>query len=239
MPQEYKVKVKEIIERTPNAKSIRVKGEDFETFKAGQFMRVFLRPREMDNKDYTRWLSISSSPTETGYLEFTKKLTNSLFSVEIDKLKVEDELVIKYPFGKFTFEGEYEKIAFLSGGIGITPIRSMVKYIIDKNLNTDVYLLYANRRESDIAFKKDFDEMQKLYSKLKVEHVLSESDDRWRGRCGIINAQMIKECLPDYEERKFYICGPPGMVAAMKKIIKDDLQLSEDVIFTENFAGYE
>jgi len=235
MAEEFRVKVKEIIQRTPNVKSIRVVHDKILPFKAGQFMQVLLKP---DNKDYTKWLSISNSPTEKGYLEFTKKLTESDFSKAVDNLKINDEFVIKYPFGKFTFEGEFEKIAYLSGGIGITPIRSMVKYIIDKELKTNIYLIYANRTQTDIAFKDDFDKMQKEYEGLKVEHILSGSDTNWRGRCGIISAEMIKECLPDYRQRKFYICGPPGMVAVMKKIITDDLKLGEEVVFTENFAGY-
>jgi len=70
MAEEFRVKVKEIIQRISNIKSIRVTHDQIKPFKAGQFMQVLLKP---DNKDYTRWLSISNSPTEKGYLEFTKK----------------------------------------------------------------------------------------------------------------------------------------------------------------------
>jgi ferredoxin-NADP reductase len=236
MPDEIKVKVKEVIKRTHNVKSVRVAHEDIMPYKPGQFMQVILKPGD---KKFSRWLSISNSPTENGYLEFTKKITESSFSLIIDNLKESDELFIKYPFGKFTFEGEYDKIAYLSGGIGITPIRSMIKYIVDKNLGTDVCLIYANRTKADIAFKDDFDKMQQEYGKLRVEHVLSEEDPSWQGRCGLICPELIEECIADYKERKFYICGPPSMVEAMKKIITDDLKLSDDVIFTENFAGYD
>lgn len=235
MSEEFTVKVKEVIERTHNVKSIRVFHDNIRPFNAGQFMRVILKP---NNKDYARWLSISNSPTEEGYLEFTKKLTGSFFSKALDELREDDELVIKYPFGKFTFNGEFEKIAYLSGGIGITPIRSMLKYIIDKNLGTDVRLIYANMTRTDIAFKEDFDKMRRDCDKLKIEHILFEADSEWKGRCGTINSEMIKECLPDYNQRKFYICGPPGMVTTLRKIITDDLNLNKEAIFTENFAGY-
>ncbi len=235
MPEEVAVKVKEVIKRTHNVKSIRVFHDNIKFFKAGQFMRVILKP---NNKNYTRWLSISNSPTEEGYLEFTKKLTESDFSKALDELREDNELIIKYPFGKFIFGGEFEKIAYLSGGIGITPIRSMVKYIINKKFGTDVHLIYANMTRADIAFKEDFDKMREEYDKLKIEHILSKADSEWKGRCGIIDSEMIKECLPDYKERKFYICGPPGMVTSMKKIITDDLNLKKEAIFTENFAGY-
>ena len=235
MTEEIKASVKEIIQRTPGVTSIRVFHEGLRPFKPGQFMQVILKPGV---KDYARWLSISNSPTERGYLEFTKKITESGFSKGLKSLRINDRLLIRYPFGKFTFEGECERIAYLSGGIGITPIRSMVKYIVDKKLRTDVYLFYANRTEADIAFKEDFDKMQSEHPNVKVEHVLSQAAASWQGRRGVINAETIKDCLPDYRQRKFYICGPPGMVKAMRELLAEDLKIKQDSIITENFTGY-
>ncbi|MCX7661246.1 MAG: FAD-binding oxidoreductase, partial [Candidatus Omnitrophica bacterium] len=76
--------VLEIINRTYNVKSFRVKPKEFMNFKAGQFMQVILK----EEPEYTRYLSISNSPTERGYLEFTKKLTESKFSKALEELKV-------------------------------------------------------------------------------------------------------------------------------------------------------
>jgi len=231
---EIDAKIKEVIQRTYNVKSFRldIAGEPF--FNAGQFCCV----RLLTEKECKRYLSISSSPTEKGYLEFTKKITESDFSKTLDTLRPGDRLKVQYPFGKFILEDPKAKIAFLSGGIGITPIRSISKFVVDKRLDTDIILLYANRTSKDIVFKDDFDSMQRLYPRLKVIHVLCESLPGFDCVTGLINAQVIKDEIPDYRERKFYICGPPLMVEAMKIILTDELTFPEESIITENFQGY-
>lgn len=233
MTNEVEAKVKEIIQRTPNVKSIRVVVEE-PNFKAGQFCRISLK----QEPECKRYLSISSSPTEKGYIEFTKKITESDFSKILSTLKPGDTLKIQYPMGKFTIDDPKAKIAFLSGGIGITPIRSICKYVVDMSLGTDIILVYANRSIEDIVFKDDFDQMQKLYPKLKVTHVLCEPAPGFKCRVGLINAQVIKNEVTDYSERKFYICGPPAMVAAMERILSEELHILKENIITEGFQGY-
>lgn len=234
MPQELEAKIKEIIQRTYNVKSFRVEVAGEIDFQEGQFLQITLKTEP----ELKRYLSISNSPTERGYLEFTKKVTESDFSRALNGLHIGDKVKIKYPFGNFTLNEAAGKIAFLSGGIGITPIRSICKFVVDKNSSMDIILIYANRTISDIAFKEDFDQMQKQYSKLKVVHVLSELSSELVSKEGRVNSQIIQEEIPDYLERKFYLCGPPAMVEAMKKILSEELILPAKNIITENFQGY-
>jgi ferredoxin-NADP reductase len=234
MPVEIKVKIKEIIRRTYNVKSFRLETPGILEFKAGQFLSVKLK----GNEQLKRYLSISSSPTETCYLEFTKKLTESDFSKTLDSLTAGDEIEVQYPFGKFVLDESFPKIAFLSGGIGITPIRSICKYAVDKNLGSDLVLLYANRSVRDVVFKEDFDAMVKSYFRLKVAHVLCETEPGFKCTVGRINAGVIKNEIPDYAHRKFYLCGPPLMVEAMKKILTEELAVTAEMVVTENFQGY-
>ncbi|MCX5707162.1 MAG: FAD-dependent oxidoreductase [Candidatus Omnitrophica bacterium] len=234
MPSKLKVKIKEVIQRTYNVKSFRVQVPQEIDFKAGQFLKVSIK----EGSEFTRYLSISNSPTEKGYLEFTKKITQSLFSKTLDTLKTQDTLRIQYPFGKFTLDEAGLKVTFLSGGIGITPIRSMVKYAVDMNLGIEMILLYANRSIKDVVFKDDFEAMQKAYSKLKVVHLLSEPAPNFKSTPGLINARVIRNEIPDFLERKFYLCGAPQMVEAMRKILSEELSLPNENIITENFQGY-
>lgn len=234
MPKEFEAKVKEVIQRAPNVKSIRLELPERIDFQAGQFCCVWLKPLDA----FKRYLSISSSPTEKGYLEFTKKLTQSDFSKILDKLKPLDTVRIQYPFGKFILNQGYSKIAFLSGGIGITPIRSICKYAVDKNIGTDIILVYANRSIRDIVFGEDFEAMQKEYPKLKVAHVLCEPAPGFKCTAGLINATVIKNEVPDFLSRKFYLCGPPAMVESMSKILRSELNIAQESIITENFRGY-
>jgi ferredoxin-NADP reductase len=234
MAQEWIARVKEIIPRNYNVTSVRLEIDASIDFKAGQFLAVTLA----DNPALKRYLSISSSPTEQGYLEFTKKLTNSDFSQALSRLKPGESIKIEYPFGKFTLDNPETDIAFLSGGIGITPVRSIVKYAVDKNLGTDIVLVYANHSAKDIVFKEDFEAMQQAYPKLKVAHVLCEPAVGFKCIPGLINARVIKEAVIDYPRRKFYLCGPPQMVEAMKKILFEELNVARENIVTENFQGY-
>ena len=227
-------RIKVAIQRTPNVKSFRLEVAEPAAYLAGQFLSVALR----EGAEFKRYLSISSSPTEKGHIEFTKKLTDSAFSKLLDSLRPGDNVKIEYPFGKFTLRDGCEKIAFLSGGIGITPIRSICKYAVDENLGVDIALLYANRTASDIVFKEDFELMQKQYAGLKLVHVLSDAAAGFECVSGRISAGVIKENIADYADRKFFICGPPAMVEAMKKILSDELSMPKEKIITENFQGY-
>ena len=146
---ELETRLLEVIQRTQDIKSFRFKRQDEVDFKPGQFFFVTIR---VEGREQTKHFSFSNSPTEKDYVEFTKRITQSPFSKGLDKLKPGDWARLKMPLGKFTFTGEYEKITFLSGGIGITPIRSICKFVTDKKLSTDIVLLYGNNRKEDIAF---------------------------------------------------------------------------------------
>jgi len=234
MQKELKTKITKIIQRTHNVKSFRLDNKGGIDYEAGQFMSVILD----EDKDFTRYLTISSSPTEKGYIEFTKKLTDSEFSKRLNAAKAGDEIKVKYPLGNFILQEGVKKIGFLSGGIGITPIRSMAKFACDSKLDVDMILLFGNRSTADIAFKEDFEAMQKECSGFKVVNILSQPESAWQDKKGHINAQIIKEEIPDCNDRKFYVCGPPLMVSGMKCMLKDELKLPEEHIMVENFIGY-
>lgn len=235
---EFETKIIDVVQRTYNVKSFRVKRNDGLNFKPGQFLSVTIN---VDSEDITKYLSFSSSPTEKAHIEFTKKLTESAFSKVLAGLKEGDKIKLKMPMGNFIFEGEYPKIAFLSGGIGITPIRSMCKYATDMKLSSDIVLLYGNNKKEDIAFVDDFIQMQEENKNIHVIYTLmcpDEQSERMRCRTGIIDSEMIKKEIIDYSERVFYVCGPPKMVETMINMLKEKLNVPINHIKRENFIGY-
>ena len=235
---EFEARVIEVIPRARDVKSFRFGIKGGVAFKAGQFFSVGIK---VEGLDATKYFSFSNSPTEPGYAEFTKRITSSPFSQALDRLKIGDPARLKMPYGSFTFEGEYKKIAFLSGGIGITPIRSMCKFAADKRLLTDIVLLYGNNREEDIVFRQDFDQICAANKTMRVVYTLTSPDvdkQKWTGRTGYIDDKMIKEEISDYNERVFYICGPPRMVEILIVLLKNKVGVKEDKIRRENFAGY-
>ncbi|MFH0838653.1 MAG: FAD-binding oxidoreductase [Candidatus Omnitrophota bacterium] len=237
-PLTIQTTVTEIIPRTYNVKSFRFIRPEGLTYKAGQYLVVMVAVGEIDTM---KALSISSSPTEEGHIEFTKKLTDSDFSKTLSVIKPGAPLYVRLPMGNFTFTGEYEKIAFLSGGIGITPIRSIIKYATDMQLSSSVVLLNSNTRVEDIAFKDELDAMQKSNKNLRIIHTLTDLDrdsPGWSGCRGYITKDMVRANIPDFEERKFYLCGPPEMVSALTAILTAELSVKKENIILENFQGY-
>jgi ferredoxin-NADP reductase len=225
-------RIVDIIRRTHNVMSFRLEADA--CYAAGQFMAVHAGPKEKPR----RWLSISSSPTEKGYLEFTKKITESDFCRELGALKKGDLMHVQLPYGAFVLSEQDRKVAFLSGGIGITPVRSICKYIVDSNLGIDAAIVFGNRTVRDIAFRDDFESMMKCYSRLRLIHVLSEPCEQLACEIGVINAMLIRSEIPDFAERRFFLCGPPGMVEALKKTLSVELGVEPGRIVTEQFVGY-
>ena len=230
----FETYVKEIIPRTYNVTSFRFPRPAALNYKAGQFFFVTLKA---DGKELNKHFSFSSSPTEKTHIEFTKKLSDSDFSTALKALKAGDWARIDAPYGKFTFEGEHKKIGLLAGGIGITPFISICKYCTDMRLGTKITLLYGNRTENDIAFRKELEAMQLQNKNLKVVFTLNEADSDWKGSTGLITAEMIKKEIPDYKETTFYTCGPPKMVEIMENLV-EKLGVPKTQLKREYFTGY-
>jgi ferredoxin-NADP reductase len=230
----FETAVKEIIPRTGDTSSFRFPRPAGFDFKPGQYMLVTVKSAD---KELLHPFSLSSSPTDSDFIEFTKKFTASEYSTRLKAMKPGDWVSIEGPYGKFTCECEYEKILFLAGGIGITPLISIIKYCCDKQLPTSMVLFYGCRTENEIAFKKELEEMQLKNQNLKVISVLAESSPNWKGKVGFVTAELIKQEVPDFKDRVFYACGPPAMVAAMQKVVAA-LGLPETQLKLESLAGH-
>lgn len=230
----FETKIIKIIERTSDVKSFRLSYPLHFEYDAGQFMFVTI---PSDTGELKKHFTISSSPTEKDFIEFTKKLTGSQYSTALDSLKIGDKVTIDAPYGKFSLDKEIKKIGMLSGGIGITPLRSMCKFATDLLLKYNIILLYGNNSLEEIAFKEELDQLSDENKNLKVVYTLNNFPSDWKGYKGFINADMLKKEIPDYKSRIFYTCGPPAMVDAMKKLLSE-LNVPKEKIRTENFSGY-
>lgn len=230
----FETNIQQIIPRTSDVTSYRFPRQKDIDYKAGQFFFVTIK---QEDRELTKPFSFSSSPTELDHIEFTKKFTDHEFSLALRASKVGDWARIDAPYGQLTFEGEYPKIALLSGGIGITPFMSIIKNAADKHLKSQITLFYGCRTEKDIVFKKELEELSKKHMSIKLVFVVTEPSSQWIGNTGIITAELVKKELPNYRENMFYTCGPPGMVAAMEKLV-ETIGLPKDKIKKELFAGY-
>lgn len=232
-----KMRFTERIKRTSAVESFRFLPEEKIAFIPGQFLQVIFDEQNPDNKELNKYLSFSSAPGKD-YIEVTKRLSESFFSQRLRGLKAGDEVYVRAPFGNCVFKDEYQKIGFLIGGIGITPVISILEYIVGKKLSTDAVLLYSNRTEADIAFRQELDYWQKSNKNIRVSYTITDCQPK-DSSCefGRIDKNLVLEKIKDYRERIFFIFGPPKMVEAMQALCIE-IGCDGGNIKTENFVGY-
>ena len=237
MIQEVRAHFIEKIQRTENIASFRFNIEKDVGFLAGQFLMLLFDEKTKDNRELNKYLSFSSSPTKD-YIEVTKRLSNSRFSQSLQQLQKGDTILMKMPLGNCVFKEDYKKIGFLIGGIGITPVISIIEYIIDKQLPTEINVLYSNRTESDIAFKKELDIWSVRNKALKVVYTVTDCQPGNK-HClhGAIDKDVFLNKISDVGTTHFFIFGPPSMVNVMKNIC-GDVGCEPNKIKVENFVGY-
>jgi ferredoxin-NADP reductase/Na+-translocating ferredoxin:NAD+ oxidoreductase RnfD subunit len=196
-------------------------------YTAGQYMEWTLSQHDSDFRGNRRYLTISSSPTEQD-LMFSVKLPPekpSAFKSRIEGFKKGDVILADGLAGDFGLpKSEKQKLAFLAGGVGITPFRSMVKYAIDFGHQRDIHILYSAVYEDEFAFKKLFSEAEKFG--VRTTYITDKIDQA-----------KIKATITDFAERIFYISGPYGFVHAMQdNLLKLGVQPKQ--IKTDYFPGY-
>lgn len=215
-------------------------------FKAGQFLRWEFPVDPCDERCNKRSFSIASSPTEN-YLMLTTRYGESALKKALPSLQPGTNVKVIGPMGRFTVdETSTQPIVFLTGGVGITPIRSMIKYLLEKHLLNPLTplipltLLYSNKTQAEIVYRKELADWQTNFANFKlVETItaLETSKEIWTGRVGRINADLIKDFIPNLNDVRFYISGLPDMVKAMQHLLTN-LTVPIERIHSEQFSGY-
>lgn len=224
----------QVKKETPTIFSVYFKPETKINFRPGQYLLVELPVTDPKGND--RSFSIASSPTEDVIIISTRQ-TGSIFKKKFESLRKGEPIEAKGPYGSFTLD-ESKPAIMLSGGIGITPLRCMIKYATDKKLATKITLFYANRNPEEIAFRNDLDNWLKENKNIKIVYTVNEADnENWTGLRGFIDEKMIKSNSKITKNTLFYICGPPAMVDAMVNLLKT-MKIDDSRIRIEHFTGY-
>jgi ferredoxin-NADP reductase len=209
-------------------------------FKAGQYLEWTLGHPKTDSRGNRRYFTVASAPTidkvRLGVRFYPNGSTfkNALLALENGSTVMAGGLA-----GEFTLpKNSNKKLAFLAGGIGITPFRSMVEELAKQNEKRNIILLYSNRTQNDIAYKDFFDEIGPKIG-LQTIHTLSDElhDSSWAGLRGMVTKDILIKEIPDYKERYFYISGTHGMVKAFEAMLKG-LGISKNKIKVDFFPGY-
>ena len=210
-------------------------------FRPGQWIDItLLNPAETDAEGNVRGFSIASAPYEHTLMVATR-MRDTAFKRELEKVPLNTEVKISGPGGNLMLQNNPARTAvFLAGGIGVTPIRSIVFHAAKQRLPHRILFFFSNRRPEDSPFLGDLQALQKEnpnYTCIPTMTDMAKSHHQWSGETGYINEEMMAKYLGAAKSPIYYIVGPPKMVSGLHSMINES-GVNDDDIRTEDFSGY-
>lgn len=235
-----KLRVCQIFEENPGIKTFRLAAEHDValpfTYYPGQFVTLAL---DIKGKKVQRSYTIASTPTQLHYCALTiKREDQGLVSRFLhDEVKEGDLLEVSGPIGKFTFTGdEAESIVLICGGVGITPMMGVIRYLTDIGWHGDIFLLYCCRTTVDFIFREELEQLQERHANLNVFATMTRAAGTvWMGLKGRFTAPLLDHLVPDLTTRRIHVCGPPGLMSAVVEML-ESLKVPKELIKTEAFG---
>ncbi len=190
-------------------------------FQPGQF--AWLTIWDSPFKDHEHPFSISSSAELKTQLTFTIKELGD-FTGNIKTITEGQRVFVDGPFGGFSIDRHpyAEEYVFIAGGIGITPMMSMLRTLADRNDQRPLTLIYANKTIETATFMEEIEEVTRKLN-LKLIHVPEIPPDGWKGESGFVNAEILGKYLPKDRTQnrvEIFICGPVPMMNAVEKALQ-------------------
>lgn len=196
-------------------------------FTPGQF--GFLKYRYLGK--WQSWHPFSISSKSGGEdISFTIKSLGD-FTSKINSISPGDRVLIDYPYGGFTLKGSRDRVVFIAGGVGITPIHSMISSLYEEGQDKEVVLIYSVNYLKELLFKKEFDTIFKSRPNWTLKYVVSMEDSPYFH--GFVTPDKLKEYSNNTLEGTFYLCGPKAMVSPLKKFLKGERKPKKDIRFEE------
>lgn len=236
------LKVAAIFQETHDVKTFRFIPNDGGafpfTYMPGQFLNVQLT---IDGKRVNRSYTIASSPTRTDACELSiKREPMGLASRFLhDELKVGDVLKISGPSGKFVFTGkESPAVLLIAGGVGITPVMSILRYLTDRAWPGEIYFVIVAKTEEDLIFHDEIRWLQRRFPRLNVCISLTRCapNSMWNGERGRATEALLRRFVPDLTRLPTYLCGPSEMMDATRDLLLG-IGIPVSQINTEAFAS--
>jgi glycine betaine catabolism B len=206
---------------------------------SNQFVRLAL-PGVADPWGPVRSFSLSSSPSEAGFIAITCKISDTPFKQALAAMRPGETGTVFGPLGSFLFDDQRPGV-FLAGGIGITPLRGMIRFAHDTSFRHEMVLLYSARTPEELVFQWELDAIAKVDHRLRPHYSITRPHDArtpWAGRVGRIDAEWIREATRDLHDPRFYLCGLPEMVGQMVQTLQVALGVPSESVDYEVFRGF-
>jgi ferredoxin-NADP reductase/ferredoxin len=208
-------------------------------FLPGQFLTFSI---EIEGKRLRRSYTIASSPAQTGYIEVTvKRQEHHGVSAYLHDHVVAGSLVeVTAPAGRFTFTGESaDSIVLIAGGVGITPMMSVTRYLTDTSYAGEIFLLFGARTTDDFIFREELEYLQRRHENLHIAATMSRAaGTAWMGPEGPVSKEFIAHTVPEIARRHIHLCGPPPMMDVVKAELAE-LGVPREQVETEAFGPAE
>lgn len=205
-------------------------------YTAGQFIELYLPHESPDNRGIKRWFTLSSSPSDN-LVSITTKFAGkkaSSFKTHLFDLKPGDELKFIEPMGDFVLPKDSSiPLILVSGGIGLTPFHSMIKWLADTDEKRQIKLIMAFKKQKDIIFEQMFHDYG-----AEVTVLVSEPDDSWSGESGKLTAEIILSFVGEIAEKaRIYVSGPEPMVESLEADLLNN-GINKNQLVLDFFPGY-
>ncbi len=195
-------------------------------FLAGQYIHLYLPIENEKGRGNSRMFTISSSPLEKDYVLITVKKGKSLFKKSLFKLIPQTIVKFYGPSGGLVLNKPRSSYVFLSMGIGITPFRSIIKYVGQKKLDTRITLIASFSNKNNFCFYDELMRISKLNPNIKIIYSL----DR-------VNDGLIRKYIKSINNHLYFIVGAPSGVADLEEVVSG-MGVPNEKIFIEDFEGY-
>ena len=236
----YQVKLKHRVTVAERTMAFQFEKPSGFTFRSGQYLELtLLNPSETDAEGNGRAFSIASAPHED-FLMVATRMRDTAFKRVLAQLPLGAEVQIEGPNGSLTLHNNPGRTAvFIVGGIGVTPVRSILERAAHEHLPHQLLMLYLNRRPQDAAFLEELTGLQKQNSNFRFVPIMTatEAADNWSGEKGHLTAELLNKYRSQTNSPVYYLVGPPGMVNGVHELL-NKVGVDDDDIRLEDFGGY-
>ncbi len=213
--------------------ALRSHGHDGMPFEPGQFAWITLNISPFRMREHP--FSMSSSAVNPERLEFSIKALGD-FTNHIKDVKPGTRAYLDGPYGVFTTDRYWDSAGFvlIAGGIGITPMMSMLVTAVERQDDRPFLLIYASKTWSDVTFREELEELRPRLD-LTIVHVLREPPEDWQGETGYVDRELLEKYIPLHRgSRQYFICAAPVMMDAVEAALFD-LEVPVTNVHMEHF----
>jgi CDP-4-dehydro-6-deoxyglucose reductase len=224
-PIKFKSEIHEIKQLTSDAKLFKFTIPEGFSFEPGQYVSMIL---DKEGERIRRPYSIASVPNKDYFELCIKIMPESISSKVVDSLKVGDKVNFIGPLGSFKVNSGSKDIVFVSTGIGITPFRSMINYLLKNGFDKKITLIEGYKYQDDVLFDDEFKDLEEKYDNFDYYKILSREGDE-KGHV----QELVEENIDKLKSADFYLCGLKEIVNSMKELLLEKGILKEDIYFED------